>query len=86
MKGTFKLTQLYRSPAPAYIRATCMVNDDRFECDVDLPREAKEQLWQYVNGNWEGLTAEIIFSDINTNGVPSDGLIKSVKGFTPIYF
>jgi|GEM_PF-5678442 len=90
MKQTVLLTQLYKTSAPEYIMATCHVADkedgDRFECKIIGDKQYKEQLWQYVSGQWKGLECEIEFKDVDSRGVPIDALITKVMSATSPYF
>lgn len=83
MKNDFKLTQLYKTKQPNYMMGTCMLHDDRFECEIKGDENLKNQLWQFVRGNWDGLTCRVEFDDIQ-NGLPKNGIITSIKGFSPI--
>jgi len=87
MKETVNLTQLYKSPAPYFVGANCLLSnntDDRFECKIDMPEAHKKQLWQFVKGNWDGLMCLIEFNDVTSNGIPINAIVKSVIGFTPL--
>lgn len=84
MKQEFKLTQLYKAKNPEYIMGTCMINDDRFECTIKGNELLKNQLWQFVQGNWKGLTCTVEFNDVTNEGLPIDGVIICVKNFTPV--
>lgn len=88
MKETVLLTQIYKSSEPNFAMATCHINnpedDHRFECKINGDKSYKEQLWQYCSGNWEGLTCEIEFTEVNSYGIPTDATIISVKGFHPV--
>lgn len=90
MKQKVLLTQLYKSPAPEYIMATCHIidseDDDRFECKIKGDKMYKEQLWQYVKGQWEGMTCEIEFSDVTEKGIPIDAVIILVEGKSTPHF
>lgn len=90
MKQKVLLTQLYKAPAPEYIMGTCHIadneDDDRFECKIKGDKQYKEQLWQYVSGQWKGMTCEIEFTDVNSRGIPIDALIIKIKGKSTPHF
>lgn len=83
MKQIVLLTQLYKVPAPEYIMGTCHVadneDDERFECKIEGDKQYKEQLWQYVTGQWKGMTCEIEFNDVTEKGIPIDAVITQIK-------
>lgn len=60
MKITVLLVQLYKASEPEYIMGTCHIadkeDDDRFECKIKGDKQYKEQLWQYVKGQWDGMS------------------------------
>ena len=88
MREQVFLTQLYKSSSTELIMATCHVrdteDDDRFECRIKGDKQYKEQLWQFVKGNWNGLTCEIEFDDVTSTGAPKHAVIIKVNGFNKI--
>lgn len=90
MKQTVLLVQLYKTSSPEYIMGTCHISDkeddDRFECRIKGDKQYKEQLWHYVTGQWDGMTAEIEFTDVNNRGIPIDAVIVEVKSKSAPYF
>lgn len=85
------LTQLYKSSEKEFIKGTCHVNDgedgDRFECSIQGDRNYKAQLWQWVNGNWNGrhgIPCTIQFSEVTDRGLPTDAVIIKIHNFDPI--
>lgn len=91
MKQEFKLTQLYKSSEKEFVKGTCHIhnNEDgcRFECSIKGDRTMKAQLWQWVSGNWngsQGIPCVVEFTDVNCNGVPTDGVIVSIEGFSTV--
>jgi len=90
MKQTVLLTQIYKASAPEYIMGTCHIADDedgdRFECKIKGDKQYKEQLWQYVKGQWKGMSCEIEFSDVTDKGIPIDALITLIEGKSTPHF
>lgn len=91
MKENFKLTQLYKSSEKEFIKGTCHIHNSedghRFECSIKGDYNYKAQLWQWVNGNWNGIhgiECEVEFTNVNDVGLPNDGIITKIEDFLAI--
>lgn len=91
MRDKFRLTQLYKS-GTEYVMGTCHIHDnedgDRFECTIKGDESLKDALWQFCENNWfgKGHLVEVEFTDVNSSGLPKDGNIVWIYGFSENHF
>ena len=93
MRDKFRLTQLYKS-GTEYVMGTVHIhnNEDgnRFECTIKGDNDLKDALWKFCENNWNGsigIECEVNFTEVNgTTGLPTDGEIDWIKGFSANYF